>query len=160
MHPLRFFDEIVEHRNTLLGRFREAGREAFHEPLVEHTWSCEFLFRHLLAGIKWMMDAVPSVTFVEYHPLAVKTRAWPDERASWDEVKQALDEVTAETREHLAQLGPEQWNLRVQEDPALTLEEYIYGLLEHEIEHHGMIRWILKRYTNWDDNEMYQGEVP
>jgi hypothetical protein len=28
------------------------------------------------------------------------------------------------------------------------------------IEHHGMIRWILKRYTGWDDNQMYQAEVP
>ena len=42
----------------------------------------------------------------------------------------------------------------------MTLEQVVYGLLEHEIEHHGMIRWILKRYTNWDDNQMYGGEVP
>jgi len=160
MGPLQFFDDIVQHRNTLLSRFQEAAPEAFHEPLVEQTWSCELYFRHLLAGIKWMMDAIPGVDSAEYHPLVVQTRAWPEDHASWNEVKQALDEVTAETRKHLAQLAPESWGVQVQEDPSLTLEQCIYGLLEHEIEHHGMIRWILKRYINWDDDEMYQGEVP
>jgi hypothetical protein len=32
--------------------------------------------------------------------------------------------------------------------------------LGHEIEHHGMIRWILKRYSGWDDNQMVQAEIP
>jgi uncharacterized damage-inducible protein DinB len=109
MHPLQFFDEVVAHRYTLLSRFREAPPEAFHEPLVAGTWSCEAFFRHLLAGMKWMMDAIPSTGAVSYHPLAVNTRAWPEERASLDEVEGALREVTAEVRQCLAQLAPEVW---------------------------------------------------
>ena len=160
MHPLQFFDEVVEHRYTLLERFREAPPEAFHEPFVAGTWSCEAFFRHLLAGIKWVMDAIPSADAIDYHPLAVNTRAWPGERASLQEVEAALHEVTTEARWHLAQLTPEAWQCQVQDQPAMTLEQVVYGLLEHEIEHHGMIRWILKRHTNWDDNQMYGGEVP
>ena len=160
MHPLQFFDEVVEHRYTLLSRFREAPAEAFHEPLVAGTWSCEALFRHLLAGLKWMMDATPSADAVDYHPLAVNTRAWPADRASLDEVEGALRVTTAEVRQHLARLTSEAWQSQVQDNPAMTLEQVVYGLLEHEIEHHGMIRWILKRYTHWDDNQMYEAEIP
>jgi hypothetical protein len=77
-----------------------------------------------------------------------------------DEVEGALRETTAEVRQHLAHLAPEAWQWQVQDDPAMTLEQVVYGLLEHEIEHHGMIRWILRRHTNWDDNQMYEAEVP
>jgi hypothetical protein len=58
MHPLAFFDEIMEHRGSLVSRSKEAPPEAFHQPLLENTWSCEAFFRHLLAGLKWMMDAI------------------------------------------------------------------------------------------------------
>jgi hypothetical protein len=56
MHPLTFSDEVIEHRGPLPGRFRAAPTEAFHQPLIEYTWSCEAFFRHLLVGLKWMMD--------------------------------------------------------------------------------------------------------
>jgi uncharacterized damage-inducible protein DinB len=160
VHPLLFFDQVVEHRHTLLGRFREAPPEAFHAPLLKGTWSCEAYFRHLLTGCKWMMDAIPGTGPIDMHPLAVNTRAWPGEQASLDEVEGALRETTAEVRRHLAELAPQVWQRQVQDDPAMTLEQVVYGLLEHEIEHHGMIRWILKRYTGWDDNHMYEGEIP
>ena len=160
MHPLQLFDEVAEHRYTLLGRFREAPPEVFQEPFVVGTWSCEAFFRHLLAGMKWMMDAIPSAGAVDSHPLTMNTRAWPDERASLDQVEEALRATTAKVRQHLAQLAPEAWQQQVQDNPAMTLEQVIYGLLEHEIEHHGMIRWILNRVTNWDDNQMYGAEVP
>jgi uncharacterized damage-inducible protein DinB len=160
MHPLVFFDEIVEHRGTLLSRFRQAPPDAFHQPLIEGVWSCEAFFRHLLAGLKWMMDAIPAALPTDYHPLAVNTREWPDQHASLDDVEQALCTETRQVRGYLEQVSPEEWQQQVQDDPPLTLEQTIYGLLEHEIEHHGMIRWILKRYTGWDDNQMYQAEIP
>ena len=90
----------------------------------------------------------------------MNTRAVPVLRAALDDVEGTLCQVAAEVRAYLEPLTLEQWQQPVQDDPPLTLEGCIYGLLEHEIEHHGMIRWILKRYTGWDDNQMYQGEVP
>ena len=130
MHPATFFDRVIEHRDTLLRRFRETTPEAY--------------FRHLLVGYKWMMDAIPAASPTNCHALAVNTRARPDCCASLDDVESALCEAAAEVRQTLERLTPEQC---------------ICGLLEHEIEHHGMIRWILKRYTGWDDNQMYQAEV-
>jgi uncharacterized damage-inducible protein DinB len=160
MHPVAFFDEVTQHRGTLLDRFREAPPQAFHQPIVEDTWSCEALFRHLLAGYKWMMDALPAAPPTGYHPLAVNAREWPDRHVSLDDVEQGLDFETLNVRGYLEQVSPEEWKQQVQDDPPLTLEACIYGLLGHEIEHHGMIRWILKRYSGWDDNQMVQAEIP
>ncbi len=160
MHPLIFFDDIVDHRQTLLSRFGQAEPAAFHEPLWADTWSCEHYFRHLLAGMKWMVDAVPAVDPVDYHPLAVLARDSPTARVPYDHVQRTLERVTRETRAYLAALTPDEWAAPARNAPGLTVEGCIVGLLEHEIEHHGMIRWVLKRYTGWDDNEMYQCGVP
>lgn len=160
MHPLDFFDEIVAHRETLLGRFEQAEPAAFYEPLWADTWSCEHYFRHLLAGMKWMIDAIPSVDPVDYHPLVVLARDRPQAHVPYRHVQRTLERVTRQTRAHLAVLTPNEWATPARNAPGLTVEGCVVGLLEHEIEHHGMIRWILKRYTNWDDNEMYGGEVP
>jgi len=160
VHPLDFFDEVVAHRDTLLSRFAEVDPAAFHEPLWADTWSCEHYFRHLLAGMKWMVDAIAGVDPVSYHPLAVLARDRPNTRVPYCHVQRTLGRVTRQMRAYLAALTPDEWAAQARNAPGLTVEGCIVGLLEHEIEHHGMIRWILKRYTNWDDNEMYGCEVP
>jgi hypothetical protein len=160
VHPLDFFDEIVAHRETLLSCFEQAEPVAFHEPLWADTWSCEHYFRHLLAGMKWMVDAIPSVDPVDYHPLAVLARDRPRARVPYRHVQRTLERVTRQARAYLSRLTPDEWAAPARNAPGLTVEGCVVGLLEHEIEHHGMIRWILKRYTNWDDNEMYGAEVP
>jgi hypothetical protein len=81
----------------------------------------------------------------------------PQNKADIQEVKRALERKTTELRNYLGKLANEQWQEIAQEEPVrMTVEQYIYSLLEHEIEHHGLILWILNRYTKWDDNAMYQ----
>jgi hypothetical protein len=160
VHPLALYDQIVAHRITLLGRFAALDPKVFHEPIWPNTWPCEGYFRHLLAGMKWMVDAIPSVAPADYHYLALRAREPLDTQASYRDVRRALTAVTRETRAHLAALSPADWAATARNAPGLSVEECVIGLLEHETEHHGMIRWILKRYTRWDDNEMYGGEVP
>jgi hypothetical protein len=160
VRPLAFYDQIVAHRVTLLGKFGQVEKRVFHEPIWPETWPCEGYFRHLLAGMKWMTDAIPSVPPTDYHHLALRARERPDKRASFRDVRRALTTVTRETRAHLAALSKAEWAAAARNAPGLSVEQCVIGLLEHEIEHHGMIRWILKRHTRWDDNEMYGCEVP
>jgi len=101
MHPLDFFDEVVAHRDTLLSRFGEVDPTAFHEPLWADTWSCEHYSRHLLAGMKWMVDAIPAVDPVDYHPLAVLARDRPSARVPYRHVQRTLERVTRQTRAYL-----------------------------------------------------------
>ena len=160
MHPLAFFDQIVAHRITLLSKFGQVETRIFHDAIWPETWPCEGYFRHLLAGMKWMVDAIPAASPVDYHHLALRAREVPEQQASYRDVRRALTAVTRETRTYLAALSAEEWAAPARNAPGLSVEECVVGLLEHEIEHHGMIRWILKRYTKWDDNEIYGGKIP
>jgi hypothetical protein len=160
VHPLALYDQVIAHRITLLSKFGQLEEHIFHEPIWPETWPCEGYFRHLLAGMKWMVDAIPSVPPVDYHHLAIRARDRVEQRASYRDVRRALTAVTRETRAYLVALSAEDWAAPARNAPGLSVEEGVIGLLEHEIEHHGMIRWILKRYTQWDDSEMYGSVVP
>lgn len=74
------------------------------------------------------------------------------------DVKEALDQTSDELLQIMENTTREKWGEKKKNffGKEVSTEEQVLGLLLHDSEHLGEVKWIFKRLTGWRDNEMYK----
>ncbi|MHA2366674.1 MAG: DinB family protein [Candidatus Hodarchaeales archaeon] len=157
MQLIAVFNQVIDRRNFQLSHYENVSEDVFHQVVSDGTWSSEAIFRHLLMGMHWMENLLSKEKLTP-HPLALVTGKCLESSVSIKDVTAALDEVT----NRLISLISSQDDAYLKQETTTfdgrksTLEKQVLGLILHETEHLGELKWIFKRLTGWDDNQMYK----
>ncbi|MHA2253346.1 MAG: DinB family protein [Candidatus Kariarchaeaceae archaeon] len=149
--------KILEFERTqILTHFQKVDEQHLYYQDTSNAWTPEYLFRHLLMGLRWMSGMLPGdpIPTPEIALLPASTHA---RKCSLDEINAVFEEISPIIRNRLEELSEEEAEETVQTANFPVVRQVVLTrLITHEYKHLGQITWLLKRSANWTDNEIYK----
>lgn len=155
------FRKTIDRQLYQLELFAEVDEGLFHEQYAENTWSSEAIYRHLLMSTTIIINMITE-NKSKPHKLAISggpsAKINLDDRASVQDVRKAINETSGKLFEIMNKIPDDRWMVKKPDitGKEIRTEERVLGLLLHNSEHLGEVKWIFKRLTGWGDNEMYK----
>ncbi|MCY3415061.1 MAG: DinB family protein [Candidatus Heimdallarchaeota archaeon] len=160
MNLPKLYETILERRFYQLDHYKDVDAKIFHSSYAEDTWSAEAIFRHFLMSTAIMRRMITGEK-KDAHPLAVlggPSGPIKVEPCSIEEVEQALKTTSEDLLTLMQQLDENAYTEERKnfKGETTTLEQQLIGLLLHDSEHLGELKWTFKRLAGYNDNDMYR----